>query len=159
MIKSTREAKLWVDITPDMMSEEEKCNDTYIRHPPSYRSKAVEKFLTKLDTRCEQQMSTHPRVKRLLGSPRKLRVPRHAKGWVMKKIEGQSQEQVNQNQNEDAHAVENNDDQTNQNEVATENEATFSGTTLDLEENGDTQSYSSDFSISSSDEEDDYHED
>ena len=133
-----------------MMSEEEKCNDTYIRHPPTYRSKAVEKFLNKLDTRCEQQMSTHPHVKRLVGSPRKLSVPRHAKRWVVKKIEGQLQEQGNQNHSEDAHAVEDNEDQTNhQNEVPTDNT---------LEENCDTQSSSSDFSISSSDEYDD-HED
>ena len=158
MIRSAREAKLWEDITPDMMSEEEKCDDTYVRHPPSYRSKAVYKFLCKLDNRCEKQMSTHPRVKRLLGSPRKLSTPCHAKRWVVKKIE--SQQQISPSQTVHAHSVVDNSDDTIQNsEAATEDldEATFSGNAHGrLEENSHDQSFSSDFSISSSE---DDHED
>ena len=155
MIRSDREAKLWEDITPDMMSEEEKCDDTYVRHPPSYRSKAVYKFLCKLDNRCKKQMSTPPRVKRPLGSPRKLSAPCHAKWWVVKKIE--SQQQTSPSQTEDAHSVVDNGDTIQNSEAATEDEATFSGNAHGgLEENSDNQSFSSDFSISSSE---DDHED
>ena len=155
MIRSDREAKLWEDITPDMMSEEEKCDDTYVRHPPSYRSIAVYKFLCKLDKRCEKQMSTHPRIKRLLGSPRKLSAPCHAKRWVIKKIE--SQQQTSPSQTEDAHSVVDNGETIQNSEAmhATEDEATFLGN-AHVEENSDDQNFSSDFSISSSE---DDHED
>ena len=37
-MKEGRERKLWADVTPDMMSEEEQKEDeeTFICHPPSY---------------------------------------------------------------------------------------------------------------------------
>ena len=70
MVKSGKESELW---TPDMMSDEEKHDDHYIRHPPSYyRSSALSKFITKLDARCDKKMFSHPRVTRQIGSPRKL---------------------------------------------------------------------------------------
>ena len=143
MIRSTREAKLWEDITPDMMSEEEKCDDAYIRHPPSYRSKEMDKFLTKLDKRCEEKMSSHPRIKRRLGSPRKLSVPCHAKKWVIKKNEDHDRNSESQGAGEMESITEG---QSNQ------NEANSSGNVP--EQTGDTQSLSSDFSVSSSDEDD-----
>ena len=38
---SEKEKKYWSDITADMMSDEEKEGDTYIRHPPGYRSERL----------------------------------------------------------------------------------------------------------------------
>ena len=37
-VKAPKEAQYWSDITADMMLDEEKQGDVYIRHPPSYRS-------------------------------------------------------------------------------------------------------------------------
>ena len=95
-------------------------------------------------------MSTHPRVKRLLGSPRKLSAPCHAKRWVVKKIESQQQTSPSQTEDAQCHSVVDNDTIQNS-EAATEDEATFSGNAHGrLEENSDDQNFSSDFSISSS---------
>jgi len=44
-----KEADYWMDITPDMMSDEEKINDVYVRHPPSYHSEKFHNYLIKLD--------------------------------------------------------------------------------------------------------------
>ena len=56
-----KEGELWADVTPDMMSEEEKDGDVYIRHQPS------------------------PRLLRTLGSPHKQHVPLKCKKWTVKK--------------------------------------------------------------------------
>ena len=40
-MKERREAELWDDITPELMSEEEKVGELYIRHPPAYRSDCI----------------------------------------------------------------------------------------------------------------------
>ena len=39
-MKEGRESVLWADVTPEMMSDEERDEEIYVRHPPSYRSKS-----------------------------------------------------------------------------------------------------------------------
>lgn len=82
-------------ITPDMMSDEEKVENTYIRHPPSYRSERLQKFLIMLDERAEKSQSktAHPRIPRQLGSPVTKAAPPHAKKW-MKKEEGNTSSHI-----------------------------------------------------------------
>lgn len=86
-IKSAKEAKQWQLITPEMMSDEELVGDEYIRHPPSYRSVKLNRFLNKLDLRAERNntRTAHPRVPRQLGSPVTKRAPHHAKKWMISK--------------------------------------------------------------------------
>lgn len=68
-----------------MMSDEEKQGDVYIRHPPSYRSSTLTKFIEKLDSRSEGKNSkSHPRVKRQLGTSVDVPVPRKAKKWMLR---------------------------------------------------------------------------
>lgn len=45
VVKAGKETSLWAEITPDLMSEEEKEGDVYIRHPPSYRSDSLNRFI------------------------------------------------------------------------------------------------------------------
>ena len=85
MVKNAKEKKLWQDVTPDMMSDEEKIGEKYVRHQPSYRSDSLNKFVTKLDSRGDKKMSAHPRTRRTIGSPRKLCAPTHARKWTVKK--------------------------------------------------------------------------
>ena len=40
-------------MTPDMMSEEEGDGEGYVGHQPSHRSKALDRFLEKLDARLD----------------------------------------------------------------------------------------------------------
>ena len=63
---------LWAEVTPDLMSEEEKEGDVYVRHPPSHRSDSSNKFIKKLDQQLDSKMDRkrHPRLRRRLGSPR-----------------------------------------------------------------------------------------
>lgn len=76
--------KYWSDITPDMMSEEEKVGDTYVRHPPSYRSSKLQEFIDKLDARLEKRTNDRPRISRTIGSPRKATPPFTARKWTIK---------------------------------------------------------------------------
>lgn len=85
MVKSGKERELWKDVTIDMMSDEEKRGEIYVRHPPAYRSTALSKFISKLDNRCDKKMSAHPRVKRNLGTPLRVQTPACAKKWMVKK--------------------------------------------------------------------------
>ena len=41
MVKHRREANLWADVQPDMMSEEERMEGDFDIHAPSYRSKLL----------------------------------------------------------------------------------------------------------------------
>ena len=86
-MKEGREAELWADITPTMMSEEEKEGEVYVRHPPTYRSQAFKKFIEKLDQRlnASTDKSKHPRMDRRLGSPRERPIPPGCKKWIIKK--------------------------------------------------------------------------
>ena len=51
MKKNLKKKKYWSAVTAEMMSEEEKVDDTYmyVRYPPSYRSERLNKFIQKLD--------------------------------------------------------------------------------------------------------------
>ena len=76
-----------------MMSEEEEEGNGYIRHPPSYRSKGLNKFTAKLDKRLDTKQSKHPRVARILGSPREKPLPHMCKKWVIKDLREREDEQ------------------------------------------------------------------
>ena len=82
--KSEKENKYWSAVTAEMMSEEEKVDDTYVRHPPSYRSERLNKFIQKLDERLECTPSHHARHARILGSPIEKPIPAVAKRWMLK---------------------------------------------------------------------------
>ena len=82
-IKGIKEAKYWSDISADMMSEEEKVDDQYVRHPPLYRSERLNKFVHKLDHRLSKCLSDRPRITRVLGSPHKALPPINAKKWTV----------------------------------------------------------------------------
>lgn len=75
-----------------MMSEEEEDGDSYIRHPPSYRSESFNKFIDKLDQRLQSKHSKHPRLERRLGSPRNKLVPVQCKKWMVKTVNNEDQE-------------------------------------------------------------------
>lgn len=77
------EIKYWKQVTPDMMSDEEKQGDIFIRHQPSYRSDKLSIFLSKLDNRFEKKSSHQPRVKRQMGSPAQKDIPMFAKNWMI----------------------------------------------------------------------------
>ena len=68
-----------------MMSDEELQGDIYIRHPPSYRSEILSKFIEKLDSRAAKSNdSAHPRVMRQLGTPAEVAIPSSCKKWMIK---------------------------------------------------------------------------
>lgn len=67
-----------------MMSDEEKDGEIFTRHPPSYRSDALNKFLDKLDSRSKRKTNQQPRIPRRIGSPIERNVPDHAKNWMIK---------------------------------------------------------------------------
>ena len=77
------EANFWHQITPEMMSDEEKQGEVFIRRQPSYRSQELNKFLSKLDKRYEKKPSHQPRITRVMGSPIIKDVPRFAKRWMV----------------------------------------------------------------------------
>lgn len=83
------ETKLWAEVTPEMMSDEEFEPDEklYVRHQPSYRSDKLTKFIKKLDLRLDSEnKGTHPRLQRRLGSPREKPTPTCTKRWTVKKV-------------------------------------------------------------------------
>lgn len=91
-----KEMPLWQQITADMMSDEEKRGDLFVRRQPSYRSEKLNSFLSKLDHRFEKQHSQQPRTKRLIGSPVAKPVPSQAKKWMIKKDLQKNAGQVSQ---------------------------------------------------------------
>ncbi len=82
MVKGEKESKRWNELTPEMMSEEEKNEDKFVRHPPSFRSAKVKQFIGKLERRLERKPSL--RVRRVEGSPRSVPIPVGAKKWTFK---------------------------------------------------------------------------
>lgn len=68
-----------------MMSEEELDEGVYVRHQPSYRSEALQRFINKLDARLDAEKGTHPRLERRLGSPHEKSAPVVTNSWVIKK--------------------------------------------------------------------------
>ena len=83
--KKGTEASLWADVTPEMMSEEELDEGVYVRHQPSYRSEALQRFINKLDARLDAEKGTHPRLERRLGSPHVKSAPVVTNSWVIKR--------------------------------------------------------------------------
>lgn len=81
-MRKGKEASYWCDVTAEMMSDEEKVGDSYVRHPPSYRSKKITEFIHVLDCRAEVKGGAHPRV---LGSPTNVAVPSSTKSWIVRK--------------------------------------------------------------------------
>ena len=50
MKRSSKSRKLWLDVTPEMMTEEETgSEDNYIRHRQSWRSSKFNRLMDKLD--------------------------------------------------------------------------------------------------------------
>lgn len=73
MTKDGKETDLWAEVTPEMMSDEDREGSVYIRHQPAYRSDVLNAFIKKLDSRLDSRGSNggaHPRLQRRLGSPR-----------------------------------------------------------------------------------------
>ena len=91
-MKAERETELWEGVTPDMMPEEEENGEVYVRHPPSYRSTNVNKFIHKLDSRLIPK-SKHPRVERMLGSPRERSIPQKCKKLMLKRFHPVNEEE------------------------------------------------------------------
>ena len=102
MAKDGREKTLWAEVKPEMMSDEERSQDSYILHPPSYRSEALNTFITKLDARLDKEKNTHPRLERIMGSPREKPVPSRFKKWTIKRELWNNSELEEHQQEEDA---------------------------------------------------------
>ena len=87
-MKEGKEAKVWAEVTPEMMSEEEFVEEenVYLRHPPSHRSGVLNKVIERLDMRVEATIiRVNPRIERRLGSPKTVTMPKFAKPWTNKK--------------------------------------------------------------------------
>ena len=97
VVRPGKESELWESITAEMMSEEEEHGDSYIRHQPSYRSKAFSKFIDKLDKRLYSKLSKHPRLERSLGSPQNRAAPDHCKKWMVRAANDEDQESSGSN--------------------------------------------------------------
>lgn len=83
------------------MSDEEEQEDTYIRHPPLYRSSLLSQFIEKLECRYEKRESStnHPRKRRVLGTPVDVPIPAEAKKWMIKPRDVQSTSTLDDIQN------------------------------------------------------------
>lgn len=81
-VKKGNETKYWDCVAPEMMSDEEKRGDTYVRHQPEYRSQLFTDFIDKLDERCAKKQSNHARYKRIVGTPCKVPIPAGIKSWM-----------------------------------------------------------------------------
>lgn len=91
-VKKGRESKSWKVVTADMMSDEEKTDDTYVRHQPEYRSEKFTAFLDKLDERSFKKQTNHARYKRTIGTPVKKTPPQGIEKWMIKSTEVAEQE-------------------------------------------------------------------
>lgn len=100
---SEKEKKYWSDVTPDMMSDEEKDGNTYIRHPPSYRSERLNRFIQSC---LDSAPSRHARHARVLGSPVEKQTPARAKRWMLKDSNSENVAVANDDQNPEAPASE-----------------------------------------------------
>ena len=105
MVRKGKEAKFWKDVKPEFMSDEEKINDnTYVRHPPLYRSDRFTRFLKKLDERADKTLKKHARFERREGSPRDIPPPDGAKMWLLKPTQTLSSEQAVESEPEEGAA-------------------------------------------------------
>ena len=83
-MKKGKEAKFWNDVTVDMMSDEEKRDELYVRHQPTYRSNTLNVFIKKLDERSAASSTTHSKFQRIIGTPVKKAVPPSTKKWIVR---------------------------------------------------------------------------
>ena len=65
-MKQGKEAKFWNDVTVDMMSDEEKRGEVYVRHQPTYRSDTLNAFIRKLDERSAASSTSHAKFQRVI---------------------------------------------------------------------------------------------
>ena len=80
-----KEADYWKDVTPDMTYDEEKIDDMYVSHPPSYRSEKFHNYLMKLDTRVAANgRNVHARFQRQEGTIIEKNPPPNCKPWMIK---------------------------------------------------------------------------
>ena len=85
MVRPGKEAKFWADVTADMMSDEERHGDIYVRHAPAYRSEKFNNFLKKLDERAASKGKGHARFERQDGCTIEKTIPVNCKPWMVKK--------------------------------------------------------------------------
>ena len=52
-MKDGKEAELWSEVSPEMMSDEEREGEGYVCHQPHYRSRSLNSFIKKLDSRLD----------------------------------------------------------------------------------------------------------
>ena len=50
VVKDGKEAQLWSEVSPEMMSDEEREGEGYVCHQPHYRSRSLNSFIKKLDS-------------------------------------------------------------------------------------------------------------
>ena len=80
-VRGSKEQKYWKDITVEMMSDEERVGEKWVRHRPSYRSDLFNRFIDKLDGRATT--IDRARFPRDAGSPRVKHPPQCAKQWML----------------------------------------------------------------------------
>ena len=83
-IKTAKEAKYWKDVTVEMMSDEEKRNEVYVRHQPTYRSDTLNAFIKKLDERSAEASTSQ--FQRVVGTPAKKAFLPSAKKWIVRQM-------------------------------------------------------------------------
>ena len=81
VVKDGKEAKLWSEVSTEMMSDEEREGEGYVRHQPHYI------IIKKLDSRLDSTkgIEKHPRMDRRVGSPHEKPIPEGCKKWIVKK--------------------------------------------------------------------------
>lgn len=140
MLKGSKEEQYWKDFTPDMMSEEERVGDKYVRHPPSYRSKKASRFIDKLDARLSST-SDRARFNRVIGSPRNRPAPLRAKKWtinIQSTITGDNVTEIETSRS--STNPERGADHTTQEDIRDESDSEFSAASSADEEDNDTAS-------------------
>ena len=80
------EQKMWDDVSPSMMSDEEDVgNNTFRIHRQEWRSQEFSDLLEELDRRADSATKkAHPRRNRGIGTPLKVNAPTTAKEWMMR---------------------------------------------------------------------------
>lgn len=69
-----------------MMSDEEKRDEIYVRHQPTYRSDTLNAFIKKLDKRSAEASTSHAKFPRVVGTPTKKAIPPSTKKWIVKQM-------------------------------------------------------------------------
>ena len=84
-MRAGKESSYWKDVTAEMMSDEERVGDIYLRHRPSYRSEKFHNFIIKLDERAATKGNNHARFKWQEGSVVEKAALMNCKPWMIKK--------------------------------------------------------------------------